>query len=273
MKKLLMATTVLCSLFTTVCGQQAGYRKLRPDEISYLNAIHAAMFNAIPHTYRNWKVVADKEQFDARRFWCGIEVDGQDCLGDCPMQLGKVEPYTLSYDAEYTMANNESGAIAATSMAMIKDFTDAKQLAAAQKYAAQSKVKIRVVINSPGIDFSFSYCAKTPLEIMQLPVPAALAVIGMRSVDCQITDDGRPSMHADYYDRALIVLGLPVAKKAPENTSDGLTTAHYVPGFEKSKISKLVAQNISVEIKGDANDIRAMVQQINWKTLSDLLAK
>ncbi len=273
MNKILVNVAILLLLCNAVYAQKDGYRKLRPDEIAYINALHAAMYKATPHTYKNWTIVGDQEQFDARRFWCGDMVDGQDCIGDCPIILGKADPYTFSFNADYTMPDNESGNLAATSMTMIKDFSNASQLAAAQKFTASSKMRINIVINSPNIEFGFSYCAKNPLETLTLPVPSTLAVIGPRTIDCPIMEDGRPSMHADYYDRALIVLGKPATKKAPEKTSDGLTTVRYVPTFDKAKIGKLVTQNITVEIKGDANDIRALVQLIDWKKLADLLEK
>ncbi len=252
---------------------QSGFRKLRAEEITYINSMHAAMYAATPHTYKNWRVVADDAKFDATMFWCTDPPDGVDCKGDCPTILGVGDPYLLSYNAEYTMTGEESSTIAVTSISLIKDFNNGEQLAASQKYAAKTKMKMNIVFNMDGSPFSFSYCAATPLETLQLPVASTLAVLGRRSVNCPILDGGRASMSGDYYDRALIVLGKPGTKKGAEKTSDGLTTVTYAVGFDKSKIGKLATQNIIIELKGDAEDIKELIKLIDWQKLSAMLGK
>lgn len=271
MKKTILLCSIMCTLFQGASAQ-TGFRKLRPDEVTFLNGVRAALYAAVPHVYKDWKVVADKEAFDANKFWCQ-DPEAEKCLGDCPKTLGVTDPYSLSYLAEYSMPNDQAGKLAVESMGLIKDFTDNKQLVAAQKFSAKSKMKITVFENVFPAGVSFSYCAATPMENLQLPVPATIAVIGKHSPDCPIMDGSRVTMSGDYYDRALIVLGKPVTKKTEEKTSDGLTTVTYVAGFDKSKIGKPITQNIVVEIKGDADDIKAAVKLIDWKKLSDMIAK
>ena len=250
---------------------KAGFRKMKPEEISFLNKTHEVLFAAIPHEYKDWKAQYDNRRFDATEYWCDPQTAMMDCNGMCPQTEGVGDAWALSYNVEFAMPANKSNALKGASAKMVTDYSDPTQLANAQKYTAKTKLKVTVVNNMSAGDVAVNYCDKTPFETISLPVTATLAIISRRSADCPILDGSRPSMKGDYYDNAIIVLGKPVTRKATAKTNDGLTTSRYVVGFDKSKIGRLATQNVVVQIKGDADDIKAYINSIDWQKLYGML--
>jgi hypothetical protein len=274
MKKILLAIITLCVISNTIQAQpHPGFRKLRPNETAYLNNLYASLYSSIPHSYKNWTVVGDPQTFSISEFWCQDVPDGVDCINDCPESLGKSEPYTLSCYEDFTMDGSESGSLMVAAVSGITDYNNASQIATTLKGTAKSKIAIRIYANLDGAEQILSYCGKTPPQQISLPVPAALALKGVRSPACPILSSGRADMSGDYYDNAVIILGKPVVFRKNEHTDDGLSDTRYTPGFDHSKIGTTTTQNIIITIKGDSDDIDAIVGMIDWVKLNNLIGK
>ena len=265
--------------FTTAAQTKkirAGFRKMRPDEVVFLNNLHLRMFEAIPHTYKNWGVDELKEKFDINKYWCGIEVDWYECNGVCPNGYGYNDAYSLDCMVDFAMPDDDKGKLFVSAFKSISDYNDAGQIANSLKMSDKAKLSIKIFANMDiGINGAFpvSYCGKTPPAKIALPVPATLAVKGIRSLQCPIMSDGRIDMSGDYYDNATVFLGKPVVNTATVNNDNGLTTTRYAIGFDGAKRSRLIVQNIVVTFKGDSADIDEAIKLIDWKKLYDLVAK
>ena len=176
------------------------------------------------------------------------------------------------------MPGSQSDALKGSAMATVKDYTNVAQIAGMLKSIAKTKLSIHINANvyapNSGI-FTLVYCPKTPPEAITLPVPATLTLIGIRSDQCPLMSGSRPDMSPGdgYYDDAVVFLGKPVTTKTDDNRHDGRTHTVYGIGFDKSKIGSPVVQNIEVDFKGDADDIRAVVKLIDWQKLYALIAK
>jgi hypothetical protein len=268
-------------LFASACfyfNAQAQTRKLRQDEINFYNNLHQVLYDAIPHQYKDWRAVGDKKDFDAIKYFCPIVYADNDCTGKTDVALGTREPYQLSYNIEFWMPGDQSDALKGSAMGAVKDYSNAPQIAGMLKSIAKTKLSIRISANVYAPDggiFTLIYCPKTTPEAIALPVTATLALIGIRSAQCPLMADGRPDLSPGdgYYDDAVVFLGKPVNTKTPVNRSDGLTRTAYGIGFDKSKIGSPVVQNIVVDFKGDADDIRAVIKLMDWQKLYALIAK
>ena len=270
MKKTILAVACCLSTYHFAATAQEG-RLMRADEIAFYNNIHEVLYSALPHVYKNWKVVEDGKAFDAKKYFCPLPEDG--CYGKIPVSIGKGDPYSLNYFADFTMPGDESAALMVEGFKIIKDYNNANEIALALKTAAKSKVNLRVFCNIDGGQYYITYCPKTPPETIKLPVQATLALKGVRASACPIMSGGRPDMAGNYYDNAVIFLGKPIAKKEQDERSDGINGTIYYIGFDNSKISKLVTQNIIVQITGDSGDIDAIVKLIDWQKLYNAIGK
>lgn len=281
MKKIMLFTLLFAGIFIAQCtnaqDKSALFRKQRPAETAFLNKLHAALFTALPHTFRDWATGKEDTTFDATKYWCGDAVSWHDCTGDILKTVGISDPYSLNWEVEFTMPDQEKVGLMVTAMGNINDYTNGPQVAAALKSTNKSKLKISIVANlyitGTGSSMALSYCAKTPLVPLSIPVPTTLALKGIRSAECPIMDGGSVSLHGEYYDSAIVYLGKPVIAKKTENTSDGLTDTRYQMAFDRAKISKLSVQNIAVTFKGDSADIDEAIKLIDWQKLSDLIEK
>ena len=254
-----------------LAGTYAQFRQLRPEEIAYLDKVHNALYTAIPHTYKDWATSPQDRKFTAVNFWCPDPSEG--CSGTCPASLGVGDPYSLSVTEEFTMPQEQSVKLMSAAYKEIKDFNNAQQVAQALKSTNKSKLKIFIACNISAGNSEVSYCSKTPPVSIQLPVPATLALKGIRSQECPILESGRPDLKGDYYDNAVIFLGKPVASKNPDDRSDGLSGMEYTIAFDEGKTSKTLTQNIVVTFKGDAADIDEAIRLIDWNKLYALLDK
>ncbi len=286
MKKAIPFLAILFVCFQTSTAQtykpQNGFRMLRQDEIAYLNNLYQSFYSAIPHEYKDWRGNGDTKEFSAVKHWCNVEPDFDKCTGICPTTLGKVDPYSISLNMDFTMPDQESSGLMIAAYQSITDYTNPVQIAKALKAAAKSKVSIRIYNNIYAADASFSsnefgisYCPKIPPVKIQLPINAALAVMGIRSDVCPILDEStkQADMHGNYYDNAFIVLGKPIIKKAEKQYDYGLKSNSYAIAFDNKQIGKLINQNIMIRITGDAADIAAVIKMIDWKKLDSMVSK
>lgn len=273
MKKLFLVAVIACA--SQCVRAQTGMRKLTPAEVAYYTQLYRTLYTSMPHTYKNWKVTNDDAAaFDINNYWCqDRNAPDNDCRGRTLSAVGTKDPYTLVNESAFAMTGEESGPLMAAAIQRITDFTNAAQIAAALKATANAKLSIQIVANIDGGDFALTYCSKTPPATIKLPVPATLALKGIRAAACPLMSSGAADMHADYYDAALIFLGKPVAEKTPEDRDDGLSGAHYKIGFDRAAIGKPVTQNIVVTIRGDSADIDAAIALIDWKQLYALIGK
>lgn len=279
MKKLIFIVSVCCITIGVYAQKRTppspGFRMQTPAETAFLNKLHQQLSDALPHTYKNW-ITGKEDAFDALKHWCSDEGSWGRCLGWIPASVGSSDPYGLAIQVEFNMDPNESGPIMAGAMGIIKDYNNAQQIAEAVKSTNKTKLVILLVMNidyQGAAAFKLGYCAKTPPQKIALPVPATLAVKGIRSTACPIMESGRASMSANYYDNALVFLGKPVSYKHTETTSDGLTDDEYAIAFDRKRISQLEVQNITVQFKGDSADIDAAIKLIDWQKLSSLIEK
>jgi hypothetical protein len=272
----LLATGLFFTRYTHAQDKGSAFRMQRPAETAFLNKLHQELFDALPHTYKNW-TAGKEDPFDALKYWCRDPVSWRDCNGFILKTIGLGDPYSLDWQVEFTMPDEESGPLMGAAVGNIKDFTNGPQVAAAIKSTNKSKLKIFIVANlfitGTHSSMPLSYCAKTPPVPLSLPVPATLALKGLHSADCPIMDGGSVSLKGDYYDNAIVFLGKPVIAKKTETTSDGLTATRYELAFDRAKIGKMEVQNIAVTFKGDSADIDEAIKLINWQKLSDLIAK
>ncbi|ASU36391.1 hypothetical protein [Mucilaginibacter xinganensis] len=281
MKRTTLSILLLTGLLITVSVQaqdkSSAFRKQRPEETAFLNKLHNALFYALPHTFRDWTTGKEDTTFDAMKYWCRDPVSWHDCTGDILKTVGLGDPYALDWQVEFTMPEAESGGLMGAAVSGIKDYTNAQQVAAALKSINRTKLKIFIVANlyitGTHSSMALSYCAKTPPVALSIPVPTTLALKGIRSAGCPIMDGGSVSLHGDYYDTALVFLGKPVVAKSTENTNDGLTDTRYELAFNRTKIGRLVVQNIAVQFKGDSADIDEAIKMIDWQKLSDLIER
>jgi len=271
---ILISILIFMSAFNIITNN--GFRKLRPDEITYLNKSHQQLYDAVPHAYKDWKTLEDSKQFDVRKYWCQEPTADYDCTGDCPSSVGVGDPYSMDWKVDFSMPRDQSDKLAGESIKMIKDFSDPGQIAASLKFTNKSKLQIFVISNVVAdVPWKFSYCNKTPPVTIELPVQATLAVKGIKSTQCPIVNENTTTanMSADYYDRAIIFLGKPLLKKETTKWHDGLDGISYYIDFDKSKIGKLITQNIVVQIIGDSADIDAAIKLIDWQKLNDMIEK
>ncbi len=269
MKKNIVLTLLSICFLTSVHAQ---FRKLRKDEIDYLNKAHLAIWNAIPHEYKDWTPNGDEKAFEAAQHWAGGD---EKYFGTCPVSVGKSEPYNINVFQDFAMSSSESGTIAMESMKKITDYQNGAQIAAALKYSAKTKIQVHVYSNVDGGAFVIRSCDKVSLVKIELPVKATLAYKAIRSESCPMYESGTKTvdMHGDYYDNALIFLGQPVAKKENDDRHDGITRTVYNVGLDKTKLSKPLMQNIIVQITGNSDDIDAVIKAIDWKALNDMIGK
>jgi len=252
-----------------------GFRKQTPAETQFLNSLHQSLYAALPHVYKDWKT-APENSFDAVKYWCDIPTQWHDCTADIPTSIGHGDPWALNWQVDFTMPDEQSSGLMMAAMKGVTDYTNGQQVATCLKATNKSKLGIFIYANiSSGVTgaFPISYCNKTPPLTIPLPVAATLAVKGIRSVDCHIMDGGRVSMSGNYYDNAVVFLGKPVSSKTTSTGSDGLTTSRYAIGFDKTRIGKLIVQNIVVTFKGDSADIDEAIKLIDWQKLSDLIER
>lgn len=285
MKKAVVFLSILISCLQVTTAQKndvsPGFRRMTKNEITYFNNLHDSLYLAIPHEYKDWTANGDSRAFDAAKHWCEDPVDGTDCTGIFPNNIGTTDPYSLSINQDFAMSNQESGNLMVAAMGALKDYNDPVQIATALKSTAKSKITISITNNlsiddveSTSTNLGISYCPKTPPVMIELPIPAALAVKGIRSVACPILGEGKqPDMHANYYDNAFIVLGKTTIRKVEKKYDDGLMANDYDISFDNKKISKLINQNIVIKITGDSDDIDAIINLIDWKMLNSMLAQ
>jgi hypothetical protein len=279
-RKAIISTLLICFITVALYGQKnkPGFRKQRPAETAFLNMLHKTLFESLPHTYKNW-TTGKEDPFDATKYWCGSggPISWHDCTGDIPTSIGIADPYSLSWQVDFKMPDEEAGGLMSAAVRSIKDFSNGQQIAAALKATNKAKLSIFIVANlfitGTSSANALSYCAKTPLVSITLPVPSTLALKGLRSVDCPIMESGRVSMSGNYYDNAIIFLGKPVIAKKTETTSDGLTATRYSIGFDRAKIGKFIVQNIAITINGDSADIDEAIKLIDWQKLYDVIDK
>lgn len=268
---LLIALQVSISLSAQ---SMAAYRKLRPAEAAFLNRVHSMLTVVVPHSFYNWTSGEDDDGFDAVRLWCADPKSADEHLGYCPVSLAKSEPYSVKYEIEFRMPDKQSKNLLLNAYKGITDYNSTDQIAVALKSTAVARLKISIITNVlPGAIKKLTYCTKIQPAQMVLSVPAALAVMGMRSDACPIMLSGKVDMTADYYDEALIILGKPVIKRALEQRPDGLMEADYSTSFDRWKINRYTTQNIAIIIHGDAADINVAMKLIDWKRLYSLIAK
>jgi hypothetical protein len=260
------------------CSSSAQTRKLRQDEINFYNNLHQVLYNALPHVYKDWKATGDAKDFDVFKYFCPMVYADNDCTGKTDIALGTKLPHQLSMSVDFAMPRSQSDAMAGSAMSTVTDYNNAAQIAAMLKGLSKRKLSIHINANvyAPGSGvFTLVYCPKTTPEAITLPVPATLALIGIRSADCQLMSGSRPDLSPGdgYYDDAVVFMGKPVTTKTADNRSDGLIRTVFGIGFDKTKIGSPVVQNIEVDFKGDAEDIRAAIKLIDWQKLYALIAK
>jgi len=245
-----------------------------PAEAAFYNKVHTDLASAVPHGFYDWKIDTGPDDFDALKLWCADAKTPDDHLGYCPVRLGKSEPYSLKYEIEFNMPDAQSKALLESEFKKITDFNSTRQIAAALKSTAVRWLKISIATNVlTAANNRLSYCAGIQPKTITLPVPPALALMGLHSDDCPIMVAGRIDMTADYYDNALIILGKPPARRSVEQRSGGLAEMDCGAGFDQSKTGRLETQNIVVSIHGDAADISAAIKLIDWQKLCYLLGK
>lgn len=266
---------LLCNAQAQKKDVKAGFRKQTPAETQFLNSLHQSLYSSLPHVYKDWKT-APENSFDAIKYWCDIPTQWHDCTADIPTTIGHGDPWALNWQVDFVMPDEQSSGLMMAAMKGVTDYTNGQQVATCLKATSKSKLGIFIYANvSSGVTGAFpvSYCGKTPPVTILLPVAATLAVKGIRSVDCPVMDGGRVSMSGNYYDNAVVFLGKPVSSKTTSTGSDGLTTTRYAIGFDKTRISKLVVQNVVVTFKGDSADIDEAIKLIDWQKLSDLIER
>jgi hypothetical protein len=270
MKKTLLLICLLAMLCSPAMAQ---FRKITQAEIDYLNRVHGLLYDALPHGHLGWKVVEYGKAFDASKYWCS-EGEAQ-CLGTCPVSLGKKDPYQLDYKVDFTIPDDQKNSLISTGMAQLKDYTNAQQVATFLKSIAKTNLQVWIFTNDFGATDAdlITYCPKTPPVKLNIPVKSVLAVMGLRSDACPLTAGGTPDMHANYTDNAIVVLGKPLLKTRHAIEENGIARDNYTVAFDNTKLNKLVTQNIVVKFIGDAKDIQAAVEAINWQKLSDMLEK
>ncbi len=268
----------MCVLLCAIMNANAQLRKLRADEIKFYNSLYPVLYSALPHEFRDWKVIGDGPDFDAIKYFCP-DSEGPDCIGKCAVSVGVKDPYQLGYAMEYTMPGDQADGIKGGTAGGITDYNNAQQVAAALKGAAKIRVQVYITVNSysPGSGvFTIVNCPKAPAQTLGVPVPTTLAIMGIRSPECPYMQDGHVNLSPGgdgYYDNALVFMGKPVAFKQNQSYSDGYTHTSYGVGFDKTKIGTLIVQNIVITFKGDAEDIKDVIKQIDWQKLNALLAK
>jgi hypothetical protein len=275
MKNITLLFLLVVCTFKANAQQNASFRQQTPEETAFLNKTHAALSDAMPHTFKDWKT-SPESKYDAIHAWCDVKSDYDDCTGYIPRSVGKGDPYFADVFVEFKMPDDQSAGYITAVYGMIKDFSNGPQVATALKSSNKIKLNIFVSANQSVDDdgaFVISYCAKTPPVNLKLPVPATLAVKGIRSAQCPIMDGDQVSLSGQYYDSAVVFLGKPVTVKKTRTTDDGLIDTRYAIGFDKTRIGKLVVQNIVVTFKGDSDDIDEAIKLIDWKKLSDMIQK
>ncbi|MEO6631109.1 MAG: hypothetical protein ABIN13_05280 [Mucilaginibacter sp.] len=281
MKKIALFSLLFAGLFifgrTQAQNKRASFRLQRPEETAFMNKLHQELFDALPHTYKNWATGKEDLTFDATKYWCNDPGSWSICNGFILKTIGISDAWTMDWQVDFTMPDAEMAPLVSAAVSNIKDFTNATQVAAAVKSAAKSKLSVFIVANLyiTGTQSStpLSYCAKTPPVPLSIPVPTTLALKGLHSAECPIMDGGTASLHGDYYDNAVVFLGKPVVAQKTETYSDGLNTTRYQIAFDRTKIGGMAVQNIVVTFKGDSADIDEVIKLINWQKLSDLIAK
>ncbi|WP_295794777.1 hypothetical protein [Mucilaginibacter sp.] len=280
MKKIAFFTLLFAGLFIaerTQAQKSASFRQQKPEETAFMNMLHQQLFDALPHTYKNWATAKEDLNFDATKYWCRDPGSWSICNGFILKTIGINDAWTMDWQVDFTMPDEEMGPLVSGVVSSIKDFTNAPQVAAAIKSAAKSKLSIFIVANlyitGTNSSTALTYCSKTPPVPLSIPVPTTLALKGLRSAECPIMDGGSVSLHGNYYDDAIVFLGKPVVAKKTENTSDGLNTTRYEIAFDRTKIGRLAVQNVVITFKGDSADIDEAIKLINWQKLSDLIAK
>src|ERR1700761_2322326 len=153
MKKIVLLLIAGCCL---AFGVNAQTRKLRQDEIDYYNKLHAALYNALPHSYKDWKPNGDAQAFDVFKYFCPMVFADNDCTGKCSTTLGTKEAYYLSITSSFAMPNDQKQQLAGAAMASLTSYTDPVQMATALKSTAKSILSIEVMANvytsgTPGI--------------------------------------------------------------------------------------------------------------------------
>jgi hypothetical protein len=275
MKKLVLLLMAGCCL---AFGVNAQTRKLRQDEIDFYNKLHASLYGAIPHSYKDWKANGDPQAFDVIKFFCPVVYADNDCTGKCPVSIGKGDPYSLSVTAEFAMPSDQKEQLAGAAMASLTSYTDPVQVATALKSTAKSILTVTVIANvnvSGTQGIRLGYCSKTTPQALQIPVPVTLALLGTHSAQCPYMNGGSPSLSPGegYYDHAIIFIGKPVVSKTIQQSSDGNIVGMYGIGFDKTRIGVPIVQNIVVEFKGDADDIKEAIKMIDWQKLNSLISK
>ncbi|RWY54067.1 hypothetical protein [Mucilaginibacter gilvus] len=275
MKNIILLSVVIICAFTANAQHNPSFRHQTPAETAFLNNTHAALSDAIPHTYKDWKT-SPESTYDAIHGWCDVKPDFDDCTGYIPKSVGKGDPYFADVDVEFKMPDEQSAGYITAVYGMIKDFSNGPQVATALKSSNKTKLYIFVSANQSVGNagaFVLSYCAKTPPVNLTLPVPTTLAVKGIRSAECPIMDGGRVSLSGNYYDNAIVFLGKPLTSKKTRTTDDNLTDTRYDIGFDKTKMGKLIVQNVVVTFKGDSADIDEAIKLIDWQKLYALIDK
>jgi hypothetical protein len=253
---------------------KAGFRKLNPGEAAFLTKVYYIMAGAVPHTFYDWKTDNEEDDFDALKLWSTGPGNAGEHRGDCPISLGKTEPYAVSYTIIFMMPDKQSKAVLLAAYKKITDYNSPSQISGALKSTAVCRLTIDITTNvMPSAITKMSYCGKTPPARILLPVPAKLALLGRRTDNCPIMAGGKIDMTADYYDTALIFLGKPVVKKPVPQQMPGLVQTGYSAGFDRSQIGHMTIQNMIISIHGDAADINVAIRMIDWKKLYYLVDK
>src|SRR5476651_531915 len=114
MKKLPLLLVICCIAvgfgYAQKQSTQSAFRKQRPEETDFLNKLHKALFESLPHIYKDWKT-GKEDPFDAAKYWCRDPVSWRDCTADIPKTVGITDPYALDWQVDFTMPDDQSAGL------------------------------------------------------------------------------------------------------------------------------------------------------------------
>ena len=258
---------ILVAALLTPCmaGAQQG---LTAEQKGFITATYNTISNALPLTYRNWKTDT-LDLFEPEK----IATDSG---------MGRTRFFTTVVKRRYARRAMDAAGIRTRALNAVVDFTSNDSMARFQKTMAGNKVEITVITNigsAPGTtapDITLDYCATTKPLPIEVPIPAALAALGLQPGNCTVVMPNNLfsfDMNHKYSEDAVVFWGTAIRDKVTPPSATGALQDQYHVDIDRSKMSSLVNQNMVVIIRGNEADIDEMLVRIDWKALAGLTSK
>ena len=279
MKKL-NSLLVLFFIAATVYAQEGSMRPYTADEMKRWATVCDWLGNAIPKTYKDWKV----EKCNCGSFeWAETKNDKPLTIVDKNNKpTGNNPNYAFHFLNESDSAKMQSQLVESEIMTAQKpdgtyDVEKFNRISAKlDKFTQCNRIKIYAGVNYK-VELEEQYHISTSPVKIDLPV-TAFAYMYTFPLGKPLFNERGELMNSNkefYKDKALIIIStkMPKVIATPIDGKSSYREDRIILQDSKLEIMTIPVKNIVVEITGNEKDIKEIIKQTDWKALQALLGK